>query len=161
MFVSETYGIEDCYWYSSTFPSYTVETIGGDYKKWNLNSAIDLPSNFEISFTGKFTSSSNMMCCMMIGESTSDYYYSGIDSTGLINCISRNNSRAVLNRNQVGKSRNTEYPLRITWNGTTFTLYNGTSEYISHTNSEYSKSKFLGMVLGASAEMKNIKVKPL
>lgn len=146
-FVSKTYSIYDYWQYSTSIPSYSSQSLGSNYYKYNFNNPITLPSKFKMTFKGKFTSIYNVMLTAMIGESTSDYYYSGFDRDGLLHCISRNNSRAVLTRENTGKSVNTEYTITITFDGTEMVLSDGTHT-LSSSNSEYDKEKWVGLLIG-------------
>lgn len=162
MFLQETYAITDLWYYSPTLPAYTQQTVTGNYKKYNLNNPIPLPNgSFEIEFTGQVKGGSDRMCTLMFGEDINDYYYCGMTNTGLLSCISRNNNRAVLNNNSISKSLNTDYTLRIRWDGSSIVLYNGDNEYITSTNSEINKTYFTGTLFGLSAEIKEIKIKAL
>ena len=144
--VSETYTIHDKWYYTTTLPSRSSESIGGAYYKEIFNSAIDLPSAFEIEFKMQTGSSGDRMVTLIVGESSSNFYYNGTNNTNLLSAISRNNSRAVLGQEQNVIPTGSVITVTLGYNSGVHTVKYG-STTLTVSNSEYTPSKLLGFLI--------------
>ena len=160
-FLTKTYSIHDYWYYTSTAPSRSSTHIGSGYYKEIFDTPINLPSAFELEYTGSITSSGDKMGTIILGETTDNFYYNGTNQTNLMSAISRNGSRAVLSQKQNVVPSSGSMTIKLTYSNGVHTISYG-SETLTVSNSEYTPSKLLGFfITKTNTVISEIKVKPL
>ena len=159
--LTKTFVIHDYWYYTSTAPSRSSTDIGSGYYNEIFDTPINLPSAFELEYTGSITSSGDKMGTIILGETTDNFYYNGTNQRNLICAISRNGSRAVLSQKQNIVPSTGSMTIKLTYSNGVHTISYG-SETLTVSNSEYTPSKLLGFFITKNnTVISEIKVKPL
>jgi len=90
--------------------------------------------------------SGDRMVTLIIGENSSNFYYNGTADTNLFSGISRNGTRAVLDRIQNVISTGSVITVTLGYNSGVHTVKYG-STTLTVSNSEYTPSKLLGLLI--------------
>ena len=124
-----------------------------------FNNPITLPSEFEFELEFTQSASSNYIT-VMIGETSSNFYYNGFgNSKQLTMAISRNNNRDVLVNDDSHQNLVTD-SVKVGYDGTQMYV-TANNRTITSNNSEYSLEKFLGLLWGGSSTIHSIAINKL
>ena len=157
-FVSETYAIQDCTYYSTSFSDWSSVTNKGTSYSF---SPFTLPTNHRIEFKLKSGTAIRLAC----GDTThtnSSGYLEWIYAWYTDKLYYRNSSNSELNVNPGLSSANTSTVYALEYNGTTITLYGGSTTLKTQIGYDpLSLTRYVRYHTSYLSTLDYIKVKPL
>ena len=148
MFVSETYGIEDCTVYIASVSSTTSYNIS-------------LPSNFKATAIVKRTSSSSSTASLHMGIDTSNRIIAGQRTgDGTMGLLVQKNGSWVVTKGTLKNTANVDAPFEYTYQNNVSTFKYSTETLTDDTN-QITPSKLIQIEKSTNGSIRDIKIKPL